>query len=728
MMVLMGLDIGGAETHVLELSRELKRKGFDIVVVSAGGAYEKELTESGIRCFYAPLNKRDVSLMIRSYNILKDLIIKERPDIVHAHARIPAFLCGLLQNRLHFRFVTTAHWVFRVNPALKHLTNWGNRTIAVSDDIREYLKENYGIADERITNTINGIDTEKFSSSADGSRVIGECGFADASPVIVHVSRLDESRALAAEKLAVIAPRLRERFPKLGIIIAGGGDRYEAIKAKADEANAFADSEYVKLLGPRTDISEIVAAGDVFVGVSRAVLEAMAEEKPCVVAGNEGYIGIFGEDKLDISFKTNFCARECPAVTEDVLFDDICSLLEKSDEEKKVLGSYGRDIILENYSVSKMAADYESVYRKEFAENTNILVSGYYGHRNLGDDTILVNIRNEVRKINPDAGITVFSASPEESTAKLGINAVNRFNPFKILKEIKNCHLFISGGGSLLQDNTSRRSLMYYTWLIRLAERYGKKIVFYANGIGPVNQAKSIEVVRRVCDAADAISLRDADSFEALRKMNVKNENIILASDCVYAMERGDRDAGRQLLKAAGLTGERPIVGISVRPVKGVAADNMQFAAFADMIADAGYDPVFIIMQSTADEEAADAVIAAMKNKAYKIASPYEPYVMMGAISLMDTVVSTRLHSTIFAAHEQVPVLGIVYDPKVEACLKAIGMPSAGNYESFDAERAFEQFRRLEDDRAEYIRKIEETSSQLCEAAKLNNEMLTSFI
>ena len=722
MMVLMGLDIGGAETHVLELSLELKKIGYDILVVSAGGAYEKELSENGVRCFNAPLNKRNAALMAKSYGILKKLILSEKPDIVHAHARIPGFLCGILQKKYHFRFVSTAHWVFKVNPTLKRLTDWGDRTIAVSDDIREYLKENYGIKDENITNTINGIDTEKFSASADGSKILSECGFESKSPVIVHVSRLDESRALVADKLVSIAPLLKERFPNLGIIIAGGGDRYDAISAKAS------GMDFVRLLGPRTDINEIVAAGDIFVGVSRAALEAMAEEKPSVIAGNEGYIGIFDEDKLDISFKTNFCARECPAVTEDLLLEDITKLFEMSDEEKTRLGAYCRNIILRNYSVSRMAADYISVYEKEYEEHSSILVSGYYGYRNLGDDTILINIRDEIRKINPNARLTVLSSNPDETSRTLGINSVDRFNPFDVLREMKQCNVFVSGGGSLLQDNTSTRSLIYYAGLVKLAQHFGKRILFYANGIGPVHQEKNKQLVRKVSDMADAISLRDYESLESLKAMNVKNDNIILSSDCVYAMARGDKEKGKELLLKAGVSGDRHIVGISVRPVRGVCADIVQFAAFADMISDAGYDPVFIVMQHPADEEASDAVIAEMKNKAYKIAAPYEPYTMMGAIAWMDAVVSTRLHSIIFAAHERIPVLGIVYDPKVAACLNALGMPSAGDYNNFNANEAIARFKELAENRDEYVIKITQRSKALTDQAKLNNEMLGSYI
>ena len=76
LMATMGLDIGGAETHVVELSKELKKQGYDIIVASNGGVYEKELAEAGIKHYHAPLNQRNILKMARSYFILKKVIKK----------------------------------------------------------------------------------------------------------------------------------------------------------------------------------------------------------------------------------------------------------------------------------------------------------------------------------------------------------------------------------------------------------------------------------------------------------------------------------------------------------------------------------------------------------------------------------------------------------------------------------------------------------------------------
>ena len=133
LMCAMALDIGGAETHVLELSRALCSMGHSVTVASNGGAYVRELEACGIKHVRIPLHTKAPSRVIKSYFALKKLIKKEKFDIVHAHARIPAFVCGLLHPVLHFRFVTTAHWVFDVNALWKRIAYWGEKTVAVSE-------------------------------------------------------------------------------------------------------------------------------------------------------------------------------------------------------------------------------------------------------------------------------------------------------------------------------------------------------------------------------------------------------------------------------------------------------------------------------------------------------------------------------------------------------------------------------------------------------------------
>lgn len=362
LMLLMKLDIGGAETHVVELSKELTRRGYNIVVASNGGAYQEELEKSGIKHYIVPLQNKNPKNVIKSFKLIREIIEKENIDIVHSHARIPSFIAGKLQKSMKFPFVTTAHWVFTTKYGLKYITDWGEKTIAVSEDIKKYLIENYNMSEDNIIVTVNGIDIEKFSPDVDNSDVKAELGIGDDDRTILYVSRMDEDRSLVAHLLIAEFKKLDKIIDNLKLIIVGSGNDYQNVENEAKAVNEEIGREAIVLTGARTDIDRLVAPAELFVGVSRAALEAMAAGKPTIIAGNEGFIGLFDEDKKDISYSTNFCARGCPESTPDKISQSIGEFFGLWDEDKERLSQYSRNYVKENYSISKMADDAEKAY------------------------------------------------------------------------------------------------------------------------------------------------------------------------------------------------------------------------------------------------------------------------------------------------------------------------------------------------------------------------------
>lgn len=368
LMSLMQLEIGGAETHVVELSKELKRRGHNIIITSNGGAYVKELENAGIKHYCVPLQNKKPKNVVKAYSMLKKIIEEEKIDVVHSHARIPSFLLGKLRKKMKFPFVTSAHWVFSTKYGLKYITDWGERTLAVSEDIKKYLIDNYKIPEEHITVTVNGIDTEKFSRDTECDDVRKEFGINENDKTIVYVSRMDADRSLAAHLLIETVEKLNPITENLKCLIVGGGNDFENVKKEADAANERIGRKAIVLSGARTDINKLVAPADLFVGVSRAALEAMAAEKPTVIAGNEGYIGLFDEDKLDVGLSTNFCCRGCRETDAETLTQDIGNFFGLWEEEQKKLGQYSRKVVEEYYSVARMADDAEKVYKEVLGE------------------------------------------------------------------------------------------------------------------------------------------------------------------------------------------------------------------------------------------------------------------------------------------------------------------------------------------------------------------------
>ncbi len=714
LMATMSLGIGGAETHIVELAGELKKRGMDVVVVSNGGVYVPDIEAEGIRHYTAPLARRKVRDMLRSLFLLRRIIKKEKPDIVHAHARIPAFLCGLLQKTMRFPFVTTAHGVFQLGIGLNQLTNWGQKTIAVSEDIREYLKSNYGISDRDIVVTVNGIDTDKFSPDVSSSRVREEFGLDNAGPVLVHVCRLDESASLVARQLIALAPELEEELPGMTLLIVGGGDDYENLYQAAQRNNYETGRRTVIMTGARTDIAELVALGDLFIGVSRAALEAMAASKPVILAGAEGFLGLFTPYNLDAAQESNFCARGHVMPSGQRLKEEIVQVFDDmTQSERETLGRFGRELITRDYSVSRMTDDCMMVYSAVRRRRYNVVMSGYYGFGNAGDEAILQAVHQNIDRTNGDIAITVLSSNPEDTKERYGYKAVNRFKFIEVLRALKNCDALVSGGGSLLQDHTSTRSLIYYLTIIRAAKFFNRKVMIYANGIGPVRKPSNRRRVKRIVARADVITLRDDMSAQELYDMGVHRNDIRVTADPVFTLSSAPKEQAIRILEEAGVPTEQPFVCVSVRNWDSMSTFMSQLSSLLDNLHNRhGRNIVFLPMQLPVDVAVSRSVMARMKSTSYVLDKYLTAEEIMGVIAQSDFVIGMRLHALIFSARVCVPFIGIVYDPKVEAYVRALDMLSAGNVYDFDSNAAMAAIDTLLSGREQYADILKRLSTQ----------------
>ncbi|MCC8159715.1 MAG: polysaccharide pyruvyl transferase CsaB [Oscillospiraceae bacterium] len=672
LLSLMQLNIGGAETHVVELAKELKRKGFNITVTSNGGVYVKELEEAGIKHYNVPLQNKNPINMLKAASLLKKIIIEEKIDIVHSHARIPSFILGKLHKRMKFPFVTTAHWVFNTGYGLKYITDWGEKTVAVSEDIKTYLMDNYHVPEGDINVTINGIDTDKFSPDTDCSDIKKELGISDGDNVITYVSRLDESRSLVAKQLIEVVPELDKAIDNLKIIVVGAGDDFNNVKAAADKVNAEIGRDVIALTGARTDINKLIAPCKLFVGVSRAALEAMAAQKPVIIAGNEGYIGLFDDSKLTVGIDTNFCCRGCEQSTGEIIKRDILKFFAMSGGEQLKLGEYGRELIKREYSVSRIADDCIRVYDWALDKNKEILISGYYGFKNSGDDALLKAIIQDLKKHKESPNIVVLSANPRETETDYRVKSISRINVFSIFKHMKKADMLISGGGTLIQDRTSTKSLWYYLTIISLALRNNLKVMLYSNGIGPLEKKRNIARTRKILDKVDLITLRDEHSYKTLREIGVTNERVKVTADPALDLDIADEKRGRAILADEGVPKGSKLLGVSVRRWQDIGAD------FEDAVARVcdyayekyGFYTVLLPMQSSRDTAILQNIKRKMKNKSSIIKKRYMVEDMISLMKCFDLCIGMRLHTLIYAAINAVPLIGLVYDPKISSFME----------------------------------------------------------
>ncbi len=677
LLVLMQLVIGGAETHVVELAKELKRKGHNVIVASNGGVYVKELDEAGIKHYSVPLHNKKPQNLIISGKRLKKIIEDEHIDLVHSHARIPSFVLNRLYKKMKFPFVTTAHWVFNTKYGLKYITPWGEKVVAVSEDIKKYLMDNYKIPQNDIRVTINGIDTDKFSPQTDVSDIREEFNVSEDENVIVYVSRLDESRSLVAKQLISTVPELCKNIEKLRVIVVGGGDDFNNVETLAKATNKSVGFECITLTGPRTDINKFAALGKLFVGVSRAALEAMACEKPVVIAGNEGYIGLFDESLLDVGINTNFCCRGCVKSSSQLLLEDILKFFNMDDAQKEELGKYGRELIKREYSVSRMAEDTLRVYDWALSKKSEILISGYYGFKNNGDDALLKAIISDLNTYKESANIVVLSADPKETSCHYSVKAINRLNIFSILRHMKRADLLISGGGTLIQDKTSSKSLWYYLMIIKAALARNVKVMLYSNGIGPLEREKNKARAKNVLNRVDVITLRDKKSETELKNMGVTKPKILVTADPAFNLNCNDSETGNKILKNAGVPQDKKLLGVSIRKLgMSEAAEEKIAKAIDEAVEKYDFYPVFIPMQETKDTSISKSIISKMSQKATLLSGISTVSDMLGVVSNMYMCVGMRLHLLTYAATSSIPVIGIVCDPKISGFMDVIGQKS----------------------------------------------------
>lgn len=318
---------------------------------------------------------------------------------------------------------------------------------------------------------------------------------------------------------------------------------------------------------------------------------------------------------------------------------------------------------------------------------TKVVISGYYGFANAGDEALLTAIISSLHETIPDVEITVITGNCAMTRANHDVHAVHRFNLWGIIRALRQCHILISGGGSLLQDVTSARSLYYYLGIMQLALWLHKPVMLYAQGIGPVRRPTARQAVRKVLQHVAMIAVRDADSAQELAAMGVTAPPIIVTADAVLSMPPVETTIGLSILREAGITDTRRRVGIAVRNWQNLSAYKDAIAKAADELQQQ-YDChiVFVPMQYPADVSAGEDIGKRMKGKATVLSKAYDTVEFMSLLGCMDVVIANRLHALIFASLMNVPVTAISYDPKIDSFMNSIGEPVCGTMETVTAQ------------------------------------------
>ncbi|RCX19104.1 polysaccharide pyruvyl transferase CsaB [Fontibacillus phaseoli] len=341
------------------------------------------------------------------------------------------------------------------------------------------------------------------------------------------------------------------------------------------------------------------------------------------------------------------------------------------------------------------------------ATSKTLVLSGYYGYRNSGDEAVLQSILTALEHEGRAAGITinpvVLSVDPEWTSRTYGVKAVHRMKLGEVRKAIKKSDGLISGGGSLLQDATGLGSIPYYLGIIKIAQWTGKPTFVYAQGIGPVRRKLFRPFIASVFRRCEYVSVRDAESAGLLYSMGIRKDAVQVVPDPVMGMALPEGDGAAAAFDAEPTTGlELPVVGVSVRYWN---AERTELAKLAEGLASLSRRvPVhirFLPFHFPGDDEASRFVMDRLGNVAehgstVSIAAETEhPYEMLREVSRCRLLVGMRLHSLIYAASQEVPLLGVSYDPKIDHFLGRLGSVPVGTAEELDPRIVASQAERL---------------------------------
>lgn len=357
-----------------------------------------------------------------------------------------------------------------------------------------------------------------------------------------------------------------------------------------------------------------------------------------------------------------------------------------------------------------------------------ILISGYHGFGNCGDEAILISMVNNLKSSYPDMEIVALSKDPEETSRVYGIKSISRINVFSIIWQFLRTNLLISGGGSLLQDVTSTRSLIYYLGIITLAKLMFRPVMIYANGIGPIKRPFNRLLTSIILNMVNIITLRDEDSLVLLRNMGVNRPEIIVTADPVFTLTAEDDNKVEEILSREGIDRDKPLLGVSIRKWGSSKTEMLIADAIDGLVKNYNYNVVFIPMHVPNDVETIKRVQKMMKFKSYALKGNYSVREYMGLIGKLDMLISMRLHTLIFAAVQNIPMIGIVYDPKVQSILDLVDQPSAGDVARFDKYKLYSLVDDIIVNREDVRKRLEKRIKDLKEKATLNDNIVISLL
>ena len=355
-------------------------------------------------------------------------------------------------------------------------------------------------------------------------------------------------------------------------------------------------------------------------------------------------------------------------------------------------------------------------------KSIRIVISGYYGFNNSGDEAVLRSILLALKEQADHLGLiiepVVLSGNPEWTSKMYEVEAVPRMHMPSIYKALKEADGLISGGGSLLQDATGIKTVPYYTGIIKIAQWLKKPTFIYAQGVGPVHRSWLFPFIKSAMNGSQYISVRDEQSAQFLRKIGV-SKSIEVVPDPVMGMPLPSA------ITVPDHKSDKPVVGVSVRFWRQDRADLLRVAdALVKLSQKRDVCIRFLSFHTPEDIEASKYVMSHMKigfgtGSVVEMAHVGDdPQQMLYAVSQCQVLFGMRLHALIYAANQQVPLLGLSYDPKIDQFLKQISTLPIGTTAALDDEACSDAILALIDQKEAWLEHKKENIVKLKEQSQ----------
>ena len=682
--LISGGDSGGAKTHVHSLLQNLTRTIDVTMVCFMEGPFAQEARELGIRTVVLPGRN-----LLRTYRTLKRMIREEGYEIIHCHGARGNMMGALLRRATGLPVVTTVHSDYRLDYLGRPFSRLSYGTIntialrlldyriGVSDAMTDLLISR-GFDPDRLFTIYNGLDFTPRTPALGRAEYFRSVGLdADGDSVVVGIAaRLNPVKDIAT--LVRGFAIAHQTCPNLRLLIAGDGEQMDMLKKLSAELGV---ERQVCFAGWITDTDSFYHAIDINTLTSLSetfpysLTEGARAALPTVASrvGGVPYLiehGIHG--LLFEAGDAEGLARCLVSLARDPTLRE--HLGQRLYQRAKA------DFSLES-TLERQLTIYRTILRRQERKKNlrgrrdGALVCGAYGRGNAGDDAILEAIVTELRQIDPDLPIWVLSRNPDDTRLTYRVNSIYTFAFPRFLRRMGKTRLYINGGGSLMQDVTSHRSLWFYLFTISAAKRLGCQVMMYGCGIGPIhspaNRRRAAKVLQK---SVDAITLRDTHSREELEDMGVTNPEIILSADPTVILPAAPEQVVDGILESQGIDPRGRYIGFALRPWPGFEEKAALFGAAADYAYEKyGLIPVFLPIERRLDVGAAKLAAQHMKAPHYILPETGSSDHTIGLFARMQVVVSMRLHALVFAAGQGVPLVGVVYDQKISSFLSYIG-------------------------------------------------------